>query len=83
MMNRESFRQLQRDIEIVLNMRVGERGIAADQQNFRRSVLQRLIDLPAPPVAGLKRQDVGEHTVAFSLELGRPKAQIRRRSATP
>ena len=52
-------------------MRVGERGITADKQNFRRLILQRLIDLPAPSIAGLKCQDVCEDAVSFGLKLGR------------
>jgi hypothetical protein len=39
--------------------------------------LQRLIDLTAPSVAGLKRQDVGERAVPFGLKLGRePKREF-------
>lgn len=58
-------------------MRVGERGIAADEQNFRRPVLQRLIDLPAPSVTGLKCQEVCEDAVAFGLKLGgEPKREF-------
>ncbi|MHC2500698.1 hypothetical protein ACVI8K_007614 [Bradyrhizobium barranii subsp. barranii] len=52
-------------------MRVSERGIAADEQNFHGPVLQRFIDLSAPSVARLKRQDVGEHAVPLGLKLGR------------
>jgi hypothetical protein len=69
--------QLQCDVEIILNMPVSERGIAADEQNFHCPVLQRLIDLPTPSVSGLKRQDVGEHAEPFGLKLGRePKRKF-------
>ena len=58
-------------------MRVGEGGIAADEQNFRRPVLQRLIDLPPPSITGLKCQDICEDAVSFGLKLGRePKREF-------
>ena len=73
----ELLRHLQRDIQIVLNMGIGESGVAANQENFCRAVLQSLVDLPAPPIAWLKRQDVREHAISLSLEFGRePKREF-------
>jgi hypothetical protein len=66
--------QILSDSDLFLNYLFGKGRIAAAQQHFDRLVLQCIGDLPAPAVAGLKRENVGEGPVSVRFK-ARPKPE--------